>query len=892
MLSSVDPADPPELPPPFAARLVELEAAERRARLGAAHARHHLDLLAEGSRALVAGFDDVGGALRALVAVVVGAFADWCAVDVMDRGRISRVASTHADPGAGARLPALLAEWPEWAAPVHRVMASGTSELVWDVHAPPGLPEDADHLALIRALGLESYLIVPIRIQGLSVGAITCATAPGRRGYRASDVAAVEELAARTALTLERISLYQETERAAGDAAARAGLLRRLTEAARAVQPQRSLREVANVVAEQARRVLGTRHALVVLDRTPAPPLRVGAGPGGLWTEVHERLLADLDSGSVDPGSGDSGSGDSGSGDSGTVGSRSGAPVAGPGTGPAPVALSARLYNRSGTPVGTLAVGTKETGELTGDDEAILVSLAQMASVAIENAHLYETVRSGEERLLALVEAAPLAILDLGLDGEVRRSNTAAEQLLGDPGGPGTDPDTGFGFHPDTAILLRRLVADTAAGGPVTDLETVAWRADGAEVPVSLAGAPLRDSQGTIDGVLVLATDVTARRRLEEQLVRARRIEAVGQMAGGVAHDFNNLLTVILGHATLLAGALPDDDFLRADVEAISAAAERAAGITSQLLTISRGDLVSSEVFDARARLRHLVGILRSILPASVELVVSLEAGEHLVRMSPAQFDQVILNLAVNARDAMGGAGTVTVRLVGASESMTIEVIDTGAGMDPATAERCFEPFFTTKGGLRGTGLGLATVHSVVTGTGGDLTLTTAVAQGTTFRVRLPRAEGEVAAPVSGQRHRERRPGSERILLVEDEDGLRRLCAEVLRSAGYVVTPATDGQAALDLIDTGDDRPDLVVTDVVMPRIGGVELARRLTEIRPTLPVLFMTGYVDATSRPDLEGAEVLTKPFLVDELVDKVRQVLDRTGGEPENAAGQGSKR
>ena len=346
------------------------------------------------------------------------------------------------------------------------------------------------------------------------------------------------------------------------------------------------------------------------------------------------------------------------------------------------------------------------------------------------------------------------------------------------------------------------------------------------------------------------------------------------------------------------AGALPDDDFLRSDVDAISAAAERAAGITSQLLTISRGDLVSSEVFDVRLRLRHLVGILRSVLPTSVELVMSLDAGEHLVRMSPAQFDQVILNLAVNARDAMGERGTLTVRLAGTSEFMTIEVIDTGAGMDPATAERCFEPFFTTKGGLRGTGLGLATVHSVVTGTGGDLTLTSTPGEGTTFRVRLPRAVGETVTPLAGHQPRERRPGTERILLVEDEDGLRRLCAEVLRSAGYVVTPAADGQAALDLIDTGDDRPDLVVTDVVMPRIGGVELARRLAEVRPTLPVLFMTGYVDATSRPDLQDAEVLTKPFLVDELVDKVREVLDRAGegaGQAEQAgqaAGQGSKR
>ncbi|MGH9039464.1 MAG: ATP-binding protein, partial [Acidimicrobiia bacterium] len=407
------------------------------------------------------------------------------------------------------------------------------------------------------------------------------------------------------------------------------------------------------------------------------------------------------------------------------------------------------------------------------------------------------------------------------------------------------------------------------------------------EVPLSLASAPLTNAEGIATGVLVLAADITARRRLEDQLVRARRIEAVGQMAGGVAHDFNNLLTVILGHATLLSAVLDEDDIRRRDVEAISGAAERAAGITSQLLTISRGDLVSSEIFDVRSRLKRLSATLRSFLQSSVEYVMTLASGEHLVRMSPAQFDQVILNLAVNARDAMGDSGTLTVRMVTTPDAVSVHVMDTGKGMDAETVERCFEPFFTTKGGLRGTGLGLATVHSVVTGAGGDVSVTSAPGEGTTIRVRLPRAVGEVTEAEAPDKSGSRARGSEQILLVEDEDGLRRLCVEVLRSAGYIVTAAGDGQVALDLLLTGA-APDLVVTDVVMPRVGGVELARRLGEELPALPILFMTGYVDAASRGGLEGADVLTKPFLVDELVAKVREVLDRAG----EAAAQGSPR
>jgi PAS domain S-box-containing protein len=837
----------------------ELEDAERRSRLGADHARRHLALLAQGSRALVASLDDEAAALRSLVAVVVPEFADWCAIDVVEGGEVRRLAAAHAQPDADDLLPGLLAELPGWAAPVRRVMATGHSELVWDVATPSDHSEDADHLALARALGLRSCITVPIRIQGLSVGAITCATAPDRRGYRPSDVAAIEELAARTALTMERMSLYRETERSAAEAVGRAGQLRRLMEAALAVQPQRSSHDVASVVARQACRVLGASHALVsVRGDLWGQPVRVTAG--GDWGEEHDRLVERAEE--AEPGLASA--------------------IVDPDTG-AVQALAARLNDRDGRPMGVLMVA--EAGSLNDDDESILVALAQLASVAIDNARLYESVRAGEERLLALVEAAPLAILEFDLDGQVQRSNTAARHLLCRSAGA----TSRITFHPRTAGVLRRLAADTVAGPPVTDVEAVVWRADGSEVPLSLAGAPLRDAGGAVDGVLVLAADLTARRRLEEQLVRARRIEAVGQVAGGVAHDFNNLLTVILGHATLLAGALPEGDLRRSDVEAISMAAERAAGVTSQLLTIARGDFVSTEVFDPRERLRRLADTLRSLLPASVELTLDVGPGDGLVRMSPAQFDQVALNLVVNARDAILERGTLTLRMTDDDGTVVIEVADTGRGMDAATAERCFEPFFTTKGGLRGTGLGLATVHSVVTGAGGHVDLTTAPGEGTTFTVRLPRVVGETA-PVAAPHEPHAGTGSERILLVEDEDGLRRLAAEVLRSAGYVVTPAADGLVALELVGLDDQPPDLVVTDVVMPRLGGVELARRLATDHPGLPVLFMTGYVDQASRNGLQKADVLTKPFLVTELIARVRNVLDRA--EDDEAAVQGSKR
>jgi CheY-like chemotaxis protein len=269
--------------------------------------------------------------------------------------------------------------------------------------------------------------------------------------------------------------------------------------------------------------------------------------------------------------------------------------------------------------------------------------------------------------------------------------------------------------------------------------------------------------------------------------------------------------------------------------------------------------------------------MLRSLLPSSVGFSLEVADGEGQVRMSPAQFDQVLLNLAVNARDALGGEGALAVRLADVDDSVVVEVADTGAGMDAATAERCFEPFFTTKGGMKGTGLGLATVHSVVTGAGGDVTVESTPGKGTTFTVRLPRVAAPAAAePEAGKPGAA--VGSERILVVENEDGLRRVVVEVLRGSGYVVTPASHGLAALDILER--EAHDLVITDVVMPRMGGAELAERMAERQPGLPVLFMTGYVDQSSRESLKGAAVLVKPFLVDDLVNKVREVLDGAYG------------
>jgi len=831
-----------------------LVASERQARLENQHLRRHLALLTRGSRALGAFVGDDVAALDALARSVVRDFADWCAVDIVRDSGLDRVAAVHVDPAVEARAADLRAAYPRAADVVHRVIATGQSELAWDRDGEQIAPTDTEHRALAAALGLDSCLVVPIRIHGLSVGALTCGTTANRRGFRPSDVQAVEELAARTATAIERISLYGETRRAASDAAARAHQLRRLMNAALAIQPHHQVDAIAAELARQACSVLGARGAVVDMSGSDRDGHVVRAVAGDPQAVRLESEAAEADD----------------------------------------HLLTAALRDREGRLTGAIAVGGYDDAPLTADDESILVALAQLGSIALDNARLYETVRAGEARVLALISAAPVAVVEFDREGRVVRANGAAHALLGvvdpDAAPDASEPGT---LHPQTAAVLDRVVADAVArdpSGPATrsataDIEVVVRRRDGSSAPISIAVATLRDGDENVDGVLVVASDLTARRELENRLARAQRIEAVGQVAGGVAHDFNNLLTVILGHAALLGAGLGENDARAADVRAISIAAERAAGVTAQLLTISRGDLVPTEVFDPRLRLERLAETLRSLLPASIDFHLDIEPGQARVRMSPSQFDQVLMNLTVNARDAIGETGAVRIRLRGEAP-VVIEVSDDGAGMDETTAARCFEPFFSTKTGERGTGLGLATVQSVVTAVGGEVTLTSEVGAGASFVVRLPGTAERPAVvddPVAATDTR----GSERILLVEDEPGLRRLAVEMLRGAGYDVTAAADGRAALDIVACSDAPPDLVVTDVVMPRLGGVGLATELRRDHPDLPVLFMTGYADETSRAGLHGAQVLIKPFMMGDLAECVRQTLDRAVG-----VGQGSNR
>jgi PAS domain S-box-containing protein len=392
--------------------------------------------------------------------------------------------------------------------------------------------------------------------------------------------------------------------------------------------------------------------------------------------------------------------------------------------------------------------------------------------------------------------------------------------------------------------------------------------------------------------IILTGRDITARERLESQLRQAQKMEALGRFAGGVAHDFNNLLTAIQGYTSLILLDLGPDDPRREDLEEIRKASERAAGLTRQILAFSRRHVVEPETVSLNDLIVDLERLVPRLMGEDVTLATALDPALAPVRADPRQLEQVILNLVVNARDAMPDGGRLTLEtandLVTESDPracpdlppgayVVLTVSDTGTGIDPAILPNIFDPFFTTKETGRGTGLGLATVYGIVKQGGGHVEVETAPGEGATFRVYLPAAEYRPGGPAPSASASPGPRGSETVLLVEDEESVRVFATKALEKQGYRVLQARHGRDALLSLAEHPGPVDLVITDIVMPEMGGGELARRLASERPELPVLFMSGYTDDEVAQRGLGPEqsFLQKPFTSDVLARKVREVL-----------------
>jgi two-component system cell cycle sensor histidine kinase/response regulator CckA len=534
------------------------------------------------------------------------------------------------------------------------------------------------------------------------------------------------------------------------------------------------------------------------------------------------------------------------------------------------------------------------TGEKTDYHIAVVQDIT-------ERKRAEEALRKREQEIRVIAENVPALFSYVDLEGRYRFVNKRYEEWFGIP------RTEVIGKHCRQVLgeaaydLIKGHMGEALSGHRVHYEEALPYASGGTRY-VSADYVPDADDRGEVKGFFVLVTDITERKRgeqemaaLQEQLRQSQKMEAIGQLAGGIAHDFNNLLTIIKGYSQLSLMELREEDPLKENLKEVGKAAEQAARLTRQILAFSRRQMMEMKVLDLNTILKDLDKMLRRVIGEDIKLVTLLAGDLGSVRTDSGQVEQVIMNLAVNARDAMPHGGKLTIETanveldeayarnhiaVKPGHYVMLAVSDTGVGMAPEVRDRVFEPFFTTKEKSKGTGLGLSTVYGIVKQSGGNIWVYSEPDHGTTFKIYLPRVyEAPEELKEEGVRERTHR-GGETILLVEDEAEVRKLAARILERQGYTVLEARDGEEALLLCEHKKEPIHLVLTDVVMPQMGGPQLVEQLKHVRQDFKVLYMSGYTDnsITHQGVLErGMNYIQKPFTIDGLTRKVREVLDK---------------
>jgi PAS domain S-box-containing protein len=507
---------------------------------------------------------------------------------------------------------------------------------------------------------------------------------------------------------------------------------------------------------------------------------------------------------------------------------------------------------------------------LQRDESGAVTGISAIGEDVTERRRADALLRSREELFRSLIENASDVITILSADGTSLYESPSVERVLG------RTPEEIVGMrsfslvHPDDVEGVKATFAAIVAGEEPGPTELRLRHLDASWRTVEAIGRRRRQDGEWV--VVVNYRDVTDQRLLQEQLMQSQKLEAVGRLAGGVAHDFNNLLTAIGGYSQLLVAAFDDDDPRREDAIEIVRASDRAAALTGQLLAFSSRQVLLTEVLDLDDVAGGLENFLSHVL-GNIELSTALEPGCR-VRANRGQVEQVITNLVLNARDAMPAGGKVELSVRRVEGEVELSVRDNGVGMDAETITHVLEPFFTTKPAGKGTGLGLATVYGIVTQSGGEIAIASQPGEGSTFRILLPLSAEDTTVAVEREERPVDRAGSEGVLLAEDEDTIRRLVGEVLRRSGYKVFAAPNGDEAIRLLAEHEDEIHLLLTDVVMPGMSGPDLARAASRLKPSLRVLFTSGYADE----EFEGTDIdfIGKPFSPQALVAKVREVLD----------------
>lgn len=843
-----------------------LDEGERRARIDVERGRRYAIVLATASAALATARDSYLPNLTSLVDSVVPTFCDWCAIDLFGRdGKFHRVAIRHLANRGEPCSEELRHRIPLLDAMLVRALSSGqTQESAGFVGLSASTVPRVNEATLVDP---TPWIAVPFMSNRGPKGVVTFAFDGGVDAINPSMVPTAEDLVRRASIAIERVVLFQEAQSVAEHSTRVADQLEQLLGASMQVSHLTDGTQVASTISARALAICGADGAVVMLDGGDEAPLRVIAEhDGGIRTGSVELLPSDRDL------------------------PRALSDVTA--TGRIEGILATPIRDLTGTRVGVLAIWRSTGPDFSQEDETVLVLLAQTTSTALSSVELYRTIQTSETRWRTLIETAPIGAIEVDLGGNIRWANRSAQQIFSGSGiaiglGAG-DADQRLNF-----AQFEPLWARAATGAEVRERELIGVPIGAARRDLLVSVVPLFGVDGAIQGILMLVTDISDRRRLEGELQQAQRMEALGQLAGNVAHDFGNLLTLVSGYTELLRAEETLSERQGDLVNSIQSVVERAALLTGRLLTISRSQAPHPTVLDPADALRSMEEVLAKILGNAIELHYDFETEGGRVAIDPSYFDQIILNLAVNARDAMPTGGTFSVHLhkqhVGPTEaarrgihggdSIELVVSDTGTGMSAETAARCFEPFFTTKGPAKGTGLGLSAVRSVVLECGGTIEVRSHLGIGTSFVIHLPATSGPLAvmAAVSEALQRVDRAAIT-ILVADDDDTLRSLVKKVLVQAGYEVLSAASGELALELAQGWSGHLDLLVTDVSMPGMDGPELARKITEISPETSVLFISTNT-AGIKVDESGSSTIafmSKPFRPSELLAQVNSIVN----------------
>jgi two-component system cell cycle sensor histidine kinase/response regulator CckA len=542
-------------------------------------------------------------------------------------------------------------------------------------------------------------------------------------------------------------------------------------------------------------------------------------------------------------------------------------------------------------------------GEVERDAEGHPVRLFGVCIDVTDVLNTEDAIRESEARLgdanrmlHAVLDATPVRVFWKDLDLRYLGCNTnfakdagfdSPSQLLG-------RDDFAMGWLDQAELYRADDRAVIESGESKLNYEEPQTTPDGKTIWLRTSKIPLRTAEGQIFGVLGTYEDITDYKRLAEQSLHREKLEAIGRLAGGIAHDFNNLLTVVLGNVEVAQANLKSDTSPMGPLAAIETSAKRAANLTAQLLAFARKQIIKPRAVDPSEQIKAIQRLLQPLMGEQIALEISTIDPSWMIQIDPGQFEQLLINLAVNARDAMPDGGTLSITTdnvilgddfqaehpeVTPGSYLQVIVKDTGSGVDASAQEHVFEPFFTTKASGKGTGLGLATCHGIVKQNGGHIGLVSEPGEGTTFEIYLPRAKAEGSVSKTPPRREAAHRGDETILLIEDEEPVRRLCAHALEQFGYTVISAAAGSEGLERAARFEGSIDALVTDVVLPDMRGPEIAERLRKMRPGVAVLFTSGYArDAIARDGVleQGVNFLQKPFTLSKLGETVRRALD----------------